>query len=108
MSQRHETLTEVNRRLAENARRDGESLQEWHERRTAASRRVKWYQRAVSLRAFLIVAAILFAGLFLLAGFVFHEVGIGTPLDGVYTWLHTTFGGMEEPAAVAVGDKWMW
>jgi adenylosuccinate lyase len=107
MSQRYETLAEVNKRLAENARQDNESLQKWHERRTAASHST-WYRRPVSLRTFLIVAAILFVGLFLLAGLVFHEAGIVTPLDGMYEWAHTTFGGMEEMPAASSPDKWMW
>lgn len=84
---RYESLTEVNQRLSES---------DW--------KRSRWYQRPVSLGWFLVVAAVLLAGLLLLAGFVFHEVGIVTPLDGMYTWLHTTFGGMEEHPVGA----WMW
>lgn len=80
---RYETLAEVNNRL---------------------ERQSQGRFRPVSLQLFLIVAGALFVGLLLLAGFVFHEVGIVTPLDGMYTWLHTTFGGMEEHPVGA----WMW
>ena len=64
----------------------------------------RWYQRPVPVGWFLAVAAALLFGLLLLTGFVFHEVGITTPLDGAYTWLHTTFGGMEEHPVGA----WLW
>jgi len=48
--------------------------------------------------------ATLFVGLLLLAGFVFHEVGIVTPLDGAYMWLHDTFG----PGEGHTVAGWMW
>lgn len=99
MSARRETLTEVNQRLANNPTY-----------RKPASKLARLWYRPVPFGWFLIAFTVLLVGLLLLTGFVFHEVGIVTPLDGVYTWLHTTFGGMEEPAHVAhwSPDKWMW
>ena len=55
-------------------------------------------------RPALIMFATLFVGLLLLAGFVFHEVGIVTPLDGAYMWLHDTFG----PGEGHTVAGWMW
>ena len=86
---RYETLAEVSERLA-----------------VSDQDAPRWYQRSIPVGWFLAVAGALFVGLLLLAGFVFHEVGITTPLDGAYTWLHTTFGGMEEPAHIV--GAWLW
>jgi hypothetical protein len=92
---RHETLREVQERLKQNA--------DYGKSSYPSRLGIRWH-RPVSFGTFLAGFAVLLVGLLLLTGFVFHEVGIVTPLDGLYTWLHTAFGGMEEHSVAG----WMW
>ena len=105
MAVRYETLAEVNERLA--AQHFESERAGMRPPRGALKARMR---ASAPVGLVLALFAVLALGLILLAGFVFHEVGIVTPLDGLYMWLHDTFGGGEPTVAKFIWrpSKFIW